>query len=243
MTRRAETGVGSGFLGVASDETGAMKSRESHVVESQLRREGRDRTHTMAPGARAFAVTARAQVARARRAHAVLAHEITLVDEMVGRRRPFRSQVHMTAVAIAQSPLVAVLVTPETGRHFGQDRFRIAFGDLDVASHAVAMGCEHVLAMLESQVLARQFDTLANVRLSVAPAACSLVVRLDVAAAASCFRRKAHRPGCRSRDGRVASHAVDAAEHVRPVLEWMRGRRALQSEQARARRERERQDH
>jgi hypothetical protein len=96
-----------------------------------------------------------------------------------------------------------------------------------------------VLSVLEAQMLVREFDSFANVRLAVATAARSLVVRLYVATAASGFRRQAHRFRAGGGDLRVTLHAVDAAQHVCAMLEGMRVRRALQAEEARTRGERQ----
>jgi hypothetical protein len=223
VARYAEPRIGAGFLGVPRSEPGAVQTRQANFVESKLRRKGRDRSTTMASRARAFAVAARTEIAGAGGAHAVFAHEVRVVNEVVGGGRALGGKVDMTAIAVAQRPLVAVLMAAETARHLGQRGLGVALRDLDVTSNAVAVSHPHVLAVLEAQVLARQLHAFADVRFAVALTTNSLVVRFGVTAAAVRLGRNMGRArGVGARDPRVAFDAIDPFQRVRPVLEWVR---------------------
>ena len=150
----------------------------------------------------------------------------------------------MTAVAVARRPLVAVLVAAEAARHRGQERLRVILGDLHVTTHTLAVRRCDVLAVLEAQLLPRELHAAPHVRLAVAAAARPLVVRLRVAPPAIGVRGEMEGPAiARGLDALVAFLAVDPAVDVRAVLEGMRRRGAVKSEDARARRERQREDH
>jgi hypothetical protein len=173
----------------------------------------------------------------------VLANPVAVVDEVAGRECALGLQVDVAAVAISEVPLILMLVTAEAGRHLGAKLGRLRLGHSDVTAHAVPLHVGHVRSVLEAQMLARKFCTLAHERLAVAAAACVLVVGFGVAAAADGVGGKVERTGIpRERDSGVAGDAVDPLDHVRAMLEGVRRRRLREPEHACARRERERKD-
>ena len=223
MARRAEAGIGPGLVGVSRDESGAMQPRQGDFVEREPRGQRRNGAGAMAARARAFAVAARAQVARARRPHAVLADEIAVVHEVIRRRAALGADIDVATIAVAQGPLVAVLVATEAARHRRQNRVRRLFGDFDVATNAVAARRAHVPSMVETKVLARELHPLAHVDRPVAASARALVVRLGVAASARRVgRKRCGSAGPLDARPRVAGHAIDAPQHVGAMLEAMR---------------------
>jgi hypothetical protein len=116
VARRAEPGIGTRLVGMARSETSAVKPGELYLVERKPRGKGGDRD-TVARGARALAVARRAEIARARGAHAVLAYPVALVDQMARRRRVLVRQIDVATIAVAQRPLFLVLVAAKAGRH------------------------------------------------------------------------------------------------------------------------------
>ncbi len=239
---RAEPRIGARLLGVTGFEAGAMKAREAHVAEGQLPRQGGDGPFAVARGALPIGVAARAEVARARRAHAVLAEEVSVVNEVIVRRRALVAQIDVTLVAVAHRPLVAVLVAPEARRHLRQDRLRTSLGHVGVAADAVSADGGHVPRVLEEKLRARELRGLPNVRFAVAADAGPIVVRLLMALQADAVARKMQRPGLsRESHAGVAFDAVDALQHVRAMFEGMGRRIAAQAEHAGAGCQRERQ--
>jgi hypothetical protein len=144
VARRAKPWVIARFLGVSCVEAGAMETREADIVEREPGRQRGDRAHTMAGRAGALAMATRTEVPSARRPHAVFAHPVAIVDKVVLGQRTLRGEVDMATVAIAQCPLVAVLVATEAARHLRQDGLRRGLGDFDVTAYAVAPDREHV---------------------------------------------------------------------------------------------------
>jgi hypothetical protein len=150
------------------------------------------------------------------------------VYQVIGGKRAFAAEVDVAAVAVAQRPLIAVLVAPKAGGHRRQQRLRMRFGHLNMATHAVAVRSDDVLAVLEAQVLLRELDSASHERLAVAAAARALVVRLRVTSPTIRIRRKMERAQVAStRDARVTRDAVDSPVDVRAVLEWMRRRSSM----------------
>ena len=220
MARRAQPGVRPRLFRVPRAEAGSVEPGQAHLVERHLRRQGRRRPRAVALRAGALGVAARAEIALAPGAHSVLADPVAVVNEVARRQRVLRGQVHVAAVAVAHFPLVLVLVAAEARRHLRQDGPRLGVGDGAVAAHAVAVGHGDVLGVVEAEVLARDLGALADGCLAVAPQACSLVVRLGVAAAADGLGRQVQRTGVpRVLDAGVAHDAVDALVHVGPVGE------------------------
>jgi hypothetical protein len=123
MARHAESGLRARLERMARAEPSAMQAGEANLVESETRGQRRNDTDAVTPRALAFAVTRRAQVPRARRAHAVLANPIALVHEMTYRQGVLGCQIDVTPVAVARSPLIFVLVAAEAHRHFGPQSF------------------------------------------------------------------------------------------------------------------------
>ncbi len=232
---RAEARIGARLVGMARDEPRAVHPRQARIVECEPCGQRGHRADSVAGGARPLAVAARAEVARTRRADAVLAHEVTVVHQVILGERPFVCEVDVTAVAVAQRPLVAVLVAAEARCHRRQKRLGSYLGHFRVTTHAIAVGSRDVLAVLEEQVRFRELDAAPNERLTVAALACALVVGLGVAPPAGRVRREMQRPlvAC-ARHADVAFHAVDSPIDVRPVLERVRRSSRVQSEHARA---------
>jgi len=163
VARHTQAGIGARFLGMPRAKPSAVKARETRLVKGKRRGQSGDRVAAVAGCARALAVAARAKIASAGGPHAVLTNEVRVVHQVVVGHRSFVRERNVTAVTIAQAPLVLVLVTAKAARHLRQDRLRVPLGDLDVTSNAVAPGCRHVLAVLETQMLARELDSLAHV--------------------------------------------------------------------------------
>jgi hypothetical protein len=193
VTGRAEPRVGARLRAVTSRETGAMKPGQAHLAQGQLPGKHGDRAHAVARRALPLGVTARAEIALARRAHTVLTDEVSVVNEVVVRRSAFGAHIDVATVAVPQRPLVAVLVAPEAARHLRQDRLGTTLGDLGMAANAVATNGDHVTRMLEAKLRARELRRLPHVRLAVAVDARSLVVGLLVAAPADGVVRKMQR--------------------------------------------------
>jgi hypothetical protein len=95
-------------------------------------------------------MTRSAEIARARRAHAVLASPIAVVDEVTGRQGVLCRQIDVTTVAITGAPLVFVLVAAEANGHLGPQRFRSFQSDFRVTANAVALRRGHVTHVLEA---------------------------------------------------------------------------------------------
>jgi hypothetical protein len=167
-----------------------------------------------------------------------------VVHQVVVRRASFGAEIDVTAIAVAQRPLVTVLVASEAGGHLREHALRASLGHRRVAAHAVAAYRPHVLRMLEAKVGARELCRLSHVRLAVAALARAWVVRLLVAATAGSVGRKVQRSRLAGRGHvDVALDAVDALEDVGAMLERVRWRLAAKAQHAGARRERERLEH
>jgi hypothetical protein len=164
-----------------------------------------------------------AEVAFARGPHAVLAHPIAVVDEVARWRRVLGGEVDVTAIAVAQRPLVLVLVTAEADGHLRAQRIGPRVGDCAVAANAVSMDRRVMLGVVKAQVIACELGPLAYVRCAMAPAARPFVVRLGVAPAAIGVGRQVQRAAVAcALYPRVALDAVYPLDHVRAVLERVR---------------------
>jgi hypothetical protein len=218
-----------------------------HGVERELRRKGRDGPDAVAARARALTVAARAEIPFTRRVHAVLAQPVAVVNEVAGGGRVLGGEIDVTTVAVAERPLVFVLVAAEARRHLREQRFRPRFGHRGMAADAVAFDRRHVLAMIEAEMRARELRCAAHERLTVTLSTRMLVVWFRVAPAAVGLRREVQMTGlvgarC-ARDPDVALHAIDPLRHVRTMLEGMGRVPSAKAEDPRAGRDRERQDH
>jgi hypothetical protein len=241
---RTEPRVGARLVGMTREEPGAVEARQAGIVECETGGQRGHHADSVAGGAGALAVAARAEVARARCSNTMLAHEVTVVHEVILGERPFVRQIDVTAVAVAQRPLVAVLMAAEARRHRRQQRLGSSLGHFGVTAHTIAVRGRDVIAMREAKVRLRELDARPNERLTVAAFAGVLVVWPRVAPPARCVGREVRRAlvAC-SRDADMTFQAVDSAIDVRPVLERVRRRRAMQSEDACARGKGERNDH
>ena len=151
MARRADAGIGPRFLRVPRRKTGAVQSGETDVVERQPRRQRGRGALPMARRALPLGVTARAQVALARRPRPMLAHPVAVVDEVVVGSLSVVPQVDVTSIAVAQRPLIAVLVAAEARGHLRQHGVRTGLGRFDVTANAISLGREHVPSVFESE--------------------------------------------------------------------------------------------
>jgi hypothetical protein len=228
---------------MASEKTGAMEPGQAHVAQGKLPRERGDRSLAVARRALTFCMAAGAEVAGARRPNTVLTDEVTVMNEVIVRRRSLFGEVDVTAGAIAQRPLLAVLVAPEARRHLWQDGLRMHLRHLGVAAHAVAVYGAHVAWVLEAELGAGELGRLPHVRFAVAVHARPVVVRVFVTVPADGLAGEVERAGLsRVGDVRVALDAVDPLQHVRAVLERVRRGLRAQTEHARAGGKRDRQD-
>src|SRR5580700_1545195 len=98
-----------------------MKPRQADLAQGQLPRQRGDGPLAMARRALPLGVAGRAEVARARRTHAVFADEVSIMDEVVVRRGALGGQIDVATVAGPHRPLVTVLVAAEAARHLRQD--------------------------------------------------------------------------------------------------------------------------
>ena len=190
VTGRAEPGIGAGLEGVARNKAGAMQAGQRHVVEGEPGGERGDRPDAMATCTRSLAVTARAEVACPGSPSSVLAKPVAVVNQVALGRGLLGGEILVTAVAVAERPLLAVLVATEARRHLGPQHLGPCLGDRFVTPDAVAAHLGLMVAVLEAQVLLRKRGSLSNVCSPVAAEAGALVVRLLVAAATRLVGRK-----------------------------------------------------
>jgi hypothetical protein len=210
-----------------------MQTRETYVVERELGGQGRDCPFPVARGALPLGMATCAQVPLTRRTRSVLADPVAVVHQVIVGRLSLRWEIDVAPVAVAQSPLIAMLVAPEAGRHLRKDGIGAGLGDFDVTPHAVAAGRRHVLRVIESQLGPRKLDAAAHVRFAVAPHARPFVVGLLVAPHTVRGRGKMERTvAAGGLDSHVAHDAVDPLEHVRAMLERVRRRFAANPEHA-----------
>jgi hypothetical protein len=240
VTRRAQAGVGASLIRVSRDEACAVKARERDTVECERRWQSRDGADPVAPRAGALGVAARAKVSRARRTRAVLAQPIAIVDEVAYRGRVFGREVLVTAVAVAQWPLIAMLVAAEASGHLRPDHLGALFGHGLVAADAISVRHRLMRSMLKPEMLSREPGVLPHVGRSVAAQARPLVVRFRVTGDARCVRGQMERLDIARRGyALVACDAVDPVRRVRAMLEGVRRVTRAEAENSRARCERE----
>jgi hypothetical protein len=106
-------------------------------------------------------VAGRAELPRARGAHAVLAHavlahEVALMNDVARGRDLLAREIHVAAVAVARLPLVLVLMAREALGHLGPHRGLIDLAGRAVTLHALAANRREVLLVREPEVLARE---------------------------------------------------------------------------------------
>ena len=186
-------------------------------------------------------MAARAEIALARRAYAVLADPIAVVDEVARRRRVLGGEIDVAGIARPQVPLVLVLVAAQAKSHFREQRLGPRIGDRAMAADAVSMNDGVVLAVVEAHVPSRELGAFAHRRLAVASEARAFVVGLSVTAAAIGVGGEMRGTGLvRMLDARVALHAVDTLVDMSAVLERMGRIGRTKPEHARARGEEQR---
>jgi hypothetical protein len=170
----------------------------------------------------------------------MFAQPIPIVHHVGRRRRVLGRKVLVAPAAIAERPLIAVLVASEADRHLRLERLGLRVARRGVAAHAVPVHGRHVLPVIEAEVAARELGGPADVRGSVAVEARPRVVRARVAAEAVGSRGEMERLVVAvARDLRVARHAVDPFGGVGAMLEGVGRVAALETEDPRAGGERE----
>ena len=129
--------------------------------------------------ARSLVVARLAQVRRRRRTCAVIATPIPVVREVA--RWKFGAGLEVLVAGIARACVALAVMTLEARGHDGTQPI-IAFGDTDVAAHAVALRPPEVLTVIEAEMSTRFEELLARCRSRVACQARIRVVRLGVTA-------------------------------------------------------------
>jgi hypothetical protein len=154
---------------------------------------------------------------------------------MIGGHFSVAREVDVAPVAIAQSPLITVLMAAETRRHLRKNRVRTGFGDLGVTADAVAVDLRQVPRVVEAQLRLNDLDCVAHVRFAVTAEARAAVVRLRMAADTIRGRRQMHPRRARTPDVPVAFEAVDPFDDMRAMLEGVRRELAVEPEHTCAR--------
>lgn len=238
----AEPWVRASLVGMTHAKAGAMQSGERGPLGLELPRKRRH-GDAMTREAEALGVTGRAQVARARGTHAVLANEVTVVNDVAARCHELAGQVDVTAIAISGGPLVAMLVASEALRHGRPESRRVVLTDGGMARHALSVEPRSVLGVREAKVLPGERRLLAKAAFPMAAAARARVVGLRMARRTLLARREVQWSRIAGRSNRfMALDAGNAMKHVRAVLERVLEVLRLDSEDAGARGEHGRQD-
>jgi hypothetical protein len=223
VARRAEARICPRLHRVARDEASAVKTGQGHFVERERRGQRRDRADPMTRGARPLGVAARAQVPRARRAHAMLTNPVAVMHQVARGRPLFGCKVLVAAVAVAKRPLVLVLVAAEAGSHLRQKRLRVLLGCRLVAADTVAVRRNLMRTVREAKLLARQSSTFTRVGRSVATEARVRVVWFGMTATARGVRGEVNGRGLTcGGHAFVAVDTVDAVGSVYAMLERVR---------------------
>lgn len=163
MAGRTKPRVGARFFRMTRREAGPMQPRKAYFVERELGGKRWHRALAVARRALPFRVAARAKVALARCTDSVLAYPIAVVHQMVLRHGAVVPKVDVASIAVAELPLVAVLVAAEARRHLGKDCIGPRFGDLDVAPNAVSIRCDHVPTVIKPKPRSRVFHGATHV--------------------------------------------------------------------------------
>ena len=181
--------------------------------------------------ARPLGVAARAEIALARGAHAVLADPVAVVHEVARGRRssaarstwqPLQSRSVHWSWCSWQPKQVAIFGSSVSGR--ASATARVAANAVAVDDRACACGARSEGAARASSAASRTYASPWQ------PRQRSLVVRLRVAAAADGVGREVQRPVVAGAGhARVALDAVDPLAHVGAVLERVRRRLAGES--------------
>lgn len=207
-----------GLLVVDGDEVGAVHRVPHRLIETESRRNRWD-GDAMASGALALCMTLRAQVRLRVRLHAVLAKEVSVVDDVAFGQRHFTREVDVTPAAVARSPLVLVGVATEA--RWVLDPYVVGIDrHVHVASNTVPCAFLEMELVREPQMPPRHFSRVAISRSAMTVSARVGVVWLLVALDAVRCRWEVKRPlfagfwnSC------VAPEAVDAFDDVRAMLE------------------------
>jgi hypothetical protein len=223
VARHAEARLPASFERMTRPKPRAVQTGKPHAVEREARRQRGHDADAVTARTVPFAVTRRAEIARAGRPQPMFAVPIAVVHEVARRQGLLGRQIHMAPIAVARPPLILVLVASEADRHLGPQRFRPFYADLHVAAHAITLRGGHVRAVLEAQVSPRQRGSAAHVHLTVAIFAPTLVVRLGVAAHAVGGIREVHGIDiARGGNPFVARQAINPLENVGAMLERVR---------------------
>jgi hypothetical protein len=239
VARGAKAGIDPRLVGVTQPKARAMEPAQARPIEGEPRGERRYRD-PMTSRAEGLAVARSAQVARARRSHAVLTHEVAFVDDVTRRPRELGGQVDVARLAVPRAEVVLVSVAAEALRH------RRAEGELrslsrgDVTRNALASERAQMTIVREAKMLAREACLLARMRATVTSVAGARVVRSFVAFDAHRALRKMEGTGiARLRNASVTGEARDSLERMGSVLEGVLGLPRFDAEHARAGRDEE----
>ena len=148
VTNDARSGIGRGLLVVHRHEVGSVHRIPHRGVEIEPRG-NRRHGDAVAFGALALGVAGRAQITLRAGLQAVLAQEVTSVNDVAVRARHLAWQVHMTSTAIPRVPLAFVRVAAEAGGMLDADVVRVG-GDVHVTSDAVSGALFDVRRMRET---------------------------------------------------------------------------------------------
>lgn len=237
MTCRAQSGIRSRFFSMAGGESGAMNAETCRIVEKHSFRQER-RRYAMTTQARSFGVTIHAQLLLRRRAHSMLAHEVSGVNQVVVGTNTFVLQVDVAGIAAILGEVFFMGVATSAGRHFGTKNVAAA-GDIDVTADAIARGSRSMSTMFESQMFPGHFRSAPSLSQAVATIAIAIVMRFFMTIEAILGRRDMQWSFVsRSGGSGVAFAAMNAFEHVRTVFEGASfGRANAQNGCARSRKE------
>ena len=106
----------------------------------------------MAARTETLLVAALAQLASARGNHPMLPQEVAVVHQVRSRARALLRQINVTAIAVANFKLVAMLMASKTHRH-RRSQFVLVLSHADVTASAIALRQTQVLLMREDEVL------------------------------------------------------------------------------------------
>lgn len=214
-----------------------MNAETCRIVEKHSFRQER-RRYAMTTQARSFGVTIHAQLLLRRRAHSMLAHEVSGVNQVVVGTNTFVLQVDVAGIAAILGEVFFMGVATSAGRHFGTKNVAAA-GDIDVTADAIARGSRSMSTMFESQMFPGHFRSAPSLSQAVATIAIAIVMRFFMTIEAILGRRDMQWSFVsRSGGSGVAFAAMNAFEHVRTVFEGASfGRANAQNGCARSRKE------
>jgi hypothetical protein len=201
---------------VARFEASPVHAEPQRIVERHLLRQHRRRL-AVASSAEPLGVTRLTEIARRRRALAVLAQPVSFMNEVIGRFDVLALKILVTAIAGPNRDIVLVLVAAEAQRHWWAHVLRVGEHAL-VAMHALTVRALDVAFMVELQRGDRHPRFVARVIELVALPAITRVVRRRMATNARGGGGKVIAVGVgRDRHPSMAFAAVDPLRSVLPV--------------------------